>query len=297
MHICLVCHTEPDVWDGGFRSIDTILPQFLDMIEEVRDTVGGKPRVAWCLTSQVIKNRPEPFRNMPALGHEIGVHSHFPGTTGILEHDQELNAHNLNEFHVWFRNLCGQFADAGFPPPRTHASWMFAYRDHMTRFLENTGIHIDGSICYGGRHALSGGFLLADSRNRKSGKPYKLDENNHCGEGNSSVVEIPVSGGLGCYWKADLSGEFQFFSPIRSDQEMNRQYELFQDRLMALKTGEVDIFHIHFHLYEFLPPDGTGPERIDRAKGLLSLLAQDNRVNFSTPSKAVENWEKSKQTN
>ena len=151
MHVSLVCHTETDVWDGGFGSIDTMLPQFLDMADGVRDKDGMTPRVAWCHTPQVVEHRPEPFRELLANGHEIGVHSHFPSATGKLEHEQQLNAENLDTFHVWFPELCDRIEQAGFPRPATHATWMFAYRDTMTKTLTDAGIRAECSVCYGGQ--------------------------------------------------------------------------------------------------------------------------------------------------
>lgn len=290
MYVCLVCHTEPDVWDGGFRSIDTILPRLTRMLDEVYDGTGATPRVAWCLTSQVAQQRPEPFRGLQNLGHEIGIHSHFPAASGELEHQQELNRDNLDRFPVWFPELCSQIVDAGFPPPRTHASWMFVYRDAMTRVLADAGIRTDCSVCYGGAHYLSDGFLLADSTNRSSGKPYRLAEGDHCSEGSSPVTELPVSGGLGSYWEPDEKGAFQYFSPIASEAELNRQLQLYQKRLDALMSQEMDVFHIHFHLYDFLPPDGTSEERLSRARRLLESMVNDSRVRFSTPSEAVGHW-------
>jgi hypothetical protein len=293
IHVCLVCHTEPDVWDGGFSSIDIILPEFLRILGGIHDSKGITPRVAWCLTSQVAQQRPEPFLEMLSLGHEIGVHSHFPGASGILEHQQESNQANLDKFSTWFPGLCSLIIDAGFPPPRTHVTWMFAYRDSMTRVLADAGIRVDCSVCYGGAHYLTDGFLLADSTSRSNRNPYRLAEEDHCKDGDSPVIEIPISGGFGTYWEPAGEGGFRYFSPVASDAEMNHQMQLFQKRLDVLLLYEVDIFQIHFHLYEFLTPGGIEEERLKRAGLLLDLMARDNRGCFSTPSKAASNWSSS----
>jgi hypothetical protein len=290
MHVCLVCHTEPDVWNGGFKSIDVILPMFLDLLGEVRDDGGVSPRVCWCLTSQVIKNRPTPFLKLLEKGHEIGIHSHFPGVDGLIEHQQEINRNKLEDIRDWLPELCLDITSAGFPPPRTHVTWMFAYRDTMTQVLAKAGFGIDCSVCYGGLHSLSDGFLLADSGRRTNGKPYRLDETDHCSAGSSSVIELPVSGGFGSYWKPDGKGGFKYFTPVASDIETERMLRIFSDRLDSVSTGETDIFHIHFHLYDFLPPTGVDAERLSRAKRLLQTMAQDNRVCFSSPSDAVKDW-------
>ena len=224
------------------------------------------------------------------LGHEIGVHSHFPGTSSIMEHQQELNRVHLDQFHVWFHELYSRIVAAGFPPPRTHVTWMFAYRDIMTRVLAKAGIGVECSVCYGGAHYLPDGFLLADSTSRSSGRPYRLAEKDHCSEGNSPVIELPVSGGFGSYWEPDEKGEFRYFSPVASDAEMNCQLQLFRKRMDALSSQETDVFHIHFHLYEFLTPEGIEEGRLERAKRLLNSMVRDNRVYFSTPSEAVIDW-------
>jgi hypothetical protein len=216
LYVCLVCHTEPDVWDGGFTSIDSVLPPFLEMLESVRDCRGRSPCIAWCLTAQVMRQRPEVFRPLARAGHEIGVHSHFPGATGALEHQQTLNRDHLGEFDRWFPDLCALALQQGLPPLRTHATWMFAYRDEMTGTLAECGIGVDCSVCYGGAHFLEDSFLLADSRRRKSGKPYRLSEQDHCIKGKSPVVELPVSGGLGAYWEADERRSRPIFDAHRS---------------------------------------------------------------------------------
>ena len=290
MHVCLVCHTEPDIWDGGFISIDIALPRFLRMLDGISDNTNTTPHIAWCLTAQVAQQRPEPFRKLLKLGHEIGVHSHFPAASGLLEHQQELNKVHLDQFHMWFSELCSRIIAAGFPPPQTHVTWMFAYRDTMTRILAVAGIRADCSVCYGGAHYLPDGFLLADSTSRSSGRPYRLAEDDHCSEGSSPVIELPVSGGFGSYWEPDGKGEFQYFSPVASDAETDRQLRFFRKRMDSLSSQETDVFHIHFHLYEFMTPEGIEEERLKRAERLLNSMAQDSRVHFSTPSEAVSDW-------
>ena len=181
MHVCLVCHTEPDVWDGGYKSIDQVLPRFLDMLSTVRDTRNHSPHVAWCLTAQVMRNRPDVFKELADAGHEIGIHSHFPGDgNGALEHQQEINKKHINDFHLWLPGLCSLATGVGLPRPRVHVTWMFAYRDTMTRILAAAGIRADCSVCYGGAHYLRDGFLLADSTSRSGSRPYRLAEDDHC---------------------------------------------------------------------------------------------------------------------
>ena len=290
MHVCLVCHTEPDVWNGGFKSIDVVLPVFLDKMGMVRDHRGNCPKITWCLTSQVAKHRPDPFMELLDKGHEVGIHSHYPGTDGLLEHQQELNRENLDRFGEWLPDLCRTVTNAGFPKPRTQVTWMFAYRDSMTQVLSETGIDIDCSVCYGGVHYLANGFLLADSRKRSTGKPYRMSMYDHCVEDDSRVVELPVSGGFGDYWIPDEKGQFEYFYPVTSDDEAVKMIDLFNLRMETLSSGETDIFHIHFHLYEFLPPGGFDESRLERAMTILRSMVRDNRVCFSTVSEAVDDW-------
>ncbi|HEY94187.1 MAG TPA: hypothetical protein G4O15_04555 [Dehalococcoidia bacterium] len=290
MHVCLVCHTEPDVWDGGFKSIDVVLPVFLDKISMVQDHRGNSPKITWCLTNQVIKHRPEPFLKLLGQRHEVGIHSHYPGADGNLEHQQEINRENLDRFGEWLPELYRTVVDAGFPKSRTQVTWMFAYRDSMTQVLSETGIDIDCSVCYGGAHYLPDGFLLADSRKRSTGKPYRTSISDHCIEGDSAVVELPVSGGFGDYWIPDQEGRFEYFYPIASDDEAGKMIALFIRRMGTLVYSETDIFHIHFHLYEFLLPGGVDESRLDRAVMILQNIVSDNRVSFSTVSEAVDDW-------
>jgi hypothetical protein len=290
MHVCLVCHTEPDVWDGGFKSIDVVIPVFLDRIEKVQDHKGNTPKITWCLTSQVAKNRAEPFLELLDQGHEVGIHSHYLGGDGRLEHQQELNRKNLDKFGEWLPELCRTVTDAGFPRPRTQVTWMFAYRDSMTQMLSDAGIDIDCSVCYGGAHHLPDGFFLADSRKRSTGKPYRMNGCDHCVEGDSAVVELPVSGGFFDYWIPDKECRFEYFHPIASDDDTDKMIDLFNRRMETLTSCEIDIFQIHFHLYEFLTPGGLDESRFERSVRILHSMAADNRVCFSTASEAVDDW-------
>jgi hypothetical protein len=292
MHVCLVCHAEPDIWDGGFYSADHFVRPFLDRLGGVRDHAGRSPSVAWCLTAQMIRHRAAVFRELFDEGHEVGVHSHYPlATTGSLEHSQELNRRHLDDFARWFPDLCALATDSGLPQPQVHASWMFAFRDHMTQALADSGIGIDCSVCFGGAHFLPNGLLLADSRRRESGSPYRLSINDHCLDGTSAVIELPVSGGLEDYWEPTAAGGFGFFYPTASDDDARRQLGLLRDRLDALASGEVDIFHVHFHLYGFGSPNRSPHERMTRATAILQEMASDRRVRFSTPSKSVAGWQ------
>jgi hypothetical protein len=168
---------------------------------------------------------------------------------------------------------------------------MFAYRDVMTSVLASAGVSVDCSVCYGGAHYLAGGALLANSTRRKHGKPYRLSVLDHCETGDGTVVELPVSGGFGSYWEPNNLGGFDYFAPVASDGEIQRQLGLFHGRLGGLSPeGEVDIFQIHFHLYEFLEPAGISWPKLERAVGMLRSMVADERVRFSTPAEAADDW-------
>ena len=108
------------------------------------------------------------------------------------------------------------------------------------------------------------------------------------------MVELPVSGGFGDYWIPDRKGHFEYFCPIASDEGARKMTPVFHRRLITLIPGEIDIFHIHFHLYEFLSSSGLDESRLGRAVMMLQNMASDNRVRFSTASKAVDDWQNSK---
>jgi hypothetical protein len=292
MHVCPVCHTEPDIWDGRFYSLDYFVGPLLDRLDGVRDHAGRSPSVAWCLTAQMIRHRAAVFRELLHEGHEVGVHSHYPlATTGWLERSQELNVRDLDHFARWFPERCALAVESGLGQPRIHASWMFAYRDRMTRALVDSGIRIDCGICFGGAYYVPSGFLLADSRRPKSGKPYRLSLTDHCREGFCPVVELPVRGGFDDYWEPTASEGFEYFLPIASDEDALRRLRLFRDRLKALAPYEVDIFHVYFHLYRFDSLSRLPHERMVCVTATLQEMASDPRVRFSTSSAAVTQWQ------
>ena len=61
--------------------------------------------------------------------------------------------------------------------------------------------------------------------------------------------------------------------------------------LDLLAPGDVDIFHIHFHLYGFGSSTRSPWERMARAAAILQVMASDRRVRFSTLSEAVADWQ------
>ena len=109
----------------------------------------------------------------------------------------------------------------------------------------------------------------------RDGKPYGPAEMYHCSHGDGSVVEVPVSSAFGSYWEPNGKGGFGYFSPIASDREEQRQVKLFDERLDSLSPGEVDIFQVHFHLYEFPEPAGISSPKLDRAASMLRSMAAD----------------------
>ena len=79
LYYTLVCHAELGL-DGTWDVYEEIPPAFETMIERVAQRTGQMPRVTYCLTNEFVTDRLDDAVRFFEQGHEIGVHSHLPGS-------------------------------------------------------------------------------------------------------------------------------------------------------------------------------------------------------------------------
>ncbi|MFW6217964.1 MAG: hypothetical protein ACOC4K_03110 [Verrucomicrobiota bacterium] len=103
------------------------------MIERVAQQTGQLPKVTYCLTNEFITDRLDDAIRFYEQGHEIGVHSHLPGSHRKAHSYSgrcalALDRHGfLNQDRV-AGPLREIITSLGFPAPQTHVSGMFSFQ-------------------------------------------------------------------------------------------------------------------------------------------------------------------------
>lgn len=276
LYFVLVCHTELGL-DGTWDVYDEIQPAFEAMIGRVAQRTGQLPRVTYCLTHEFITDRLDDAVRFFEEGHEIGVHSHLPGShrSGHSYSGRYALALDprgfLNQDRVAgpLREL---IASLGFPAPQTHVSGMFSFQRSTIDVLSNAGFSSDCSLIPNGRlirHRATGDFVIADNRRRTDRRPYFPCPADPWAEGNGSLLEIPVSGNLGeAYFEIHW---------VTSLEEEARQVGL------ILEGGnELGIYQSYWHHFEFSRAYDWTRGSLAKAEEFLVNIGNMEGVIFST---------------
>ena len=277
MHLVLVCHAELD-FEGSWKLYDRIQPEIEKMLDRVADAAGRRPKITYCLTGEFLSERLDDAFRFVDEGHEVGIHSHLPGAHRPGHSYQGHYAYRLDEEGVLNQDAIAgplrQVAIAlGLPPPKTHVSGMFTFQRTTVQVLQEAGFTVDCSLLPGerGTHPAAGDFILCDNRPRSAPHPYRPAPEYPWSDGNSNVLELPVSGNLG---GGGISGQLQRL----------------RERLGAPR--ELDVFQSFWHHFEFADLGWTKGTISDAEEFLLECGKHDNVV-FSTASEAAEEFRKS----
>lgn len=270
LHIVLVCHTELD-FSGSWRLYEYIQPEIDALISRVEDASGKKPKITYCLTGAFLSERLDDAFRFLEEGHEIGIHSHLPGSHRPRHRYDGPYAYRFDE-----KGMLNQDAVAGplrqiaislgLPAPRTHVSGMFTFQQSTIKCLVDAGFSVDCSLLPGvkGTHDATGDFILADNRRRKDPYPYRPSLDDPWADGHSSIIELPVSGNLG-------------------SSDINQQISDVEQRVQEL--GKPDVFQSFWHHFEFVKP---GPGSFEDSERFLTKCALHDSIQFSTASEAAD---------
>jgi hypothetical protein len=284
LHYTLVCHTELGL-DGTWGDYDTVQPAFEAMIQRVAQRTGQLPRVTYCLTNEFITDRLDDAARFHEQGHEIGVHTHLPGSHRAGHNYSGRYAYafdpegRLNQDRI-AAPLREIIASLGFPAPETHVSGMFSFQRSTIELLTQAGFSADCSLIPNGRafrHRATGKFVIADNRRRTDRHPYFPDPADPWVEGSSPLLEIPVSGNIGeAYFEIDW---------VRSLQDEERQIAL---RLE--EAEEVGIYQSYWHHFEFSRGHTWTRGSLAKAEEFLVNIGKMKGVAFSTISTARQGY-------
>lgn len=283
-HFVLVCHAELGL-DGTWTSYDRVQPAMEGIFDRVAQATGKPIRSTYCLTSEFIADRLEEAARLLEAGHEIGVHSHLPGSHRQghrYDGPYRLKTNAAGELNQ--DRVAGPLRESliarGFPPPRTHVSGMFSFQPTTIRLLEAAGFENDCSLIPNGkviRHSITGAFVIADNRRRMSRAPYFPDPGDPWSAGRSSMVEIPVSGNLGmAYFGIDWA------------QSLEEELALIAQEPGA--PGTPRLYQSYWHHFEFDPAHSWTRGSLLEAERFLTALGCMPGVQFSTVSEARRAW-------
>jgi hypothetical protein len=251
----------------------------------VADATGKMPKVTYCLTSEFITDRLDEAIRLQEAGNEIGVHSHLPGGHRKRHSYSGPFAFRFDEQRRLNQDkVAGPLREIlialGFPAPTTHASGMFSFQQKTISILSDAGFTIDTSLIPNGKiiqHDALADVIIADNRRRTSRKPYRASLTDPWVHGDAPVLEIPVSGNLGCAyfgmdWAASLDDEFALV-----------------ERRSAQLNG-VDIYQSYWHHFEFSRALSWTRGSQDSAYDFLTKCTRLENVVFSTAREAADAW-------
>ena len=300
--LVMVSHTE--TWWG-----DGTWPHFDEVCEGLRrawdqGTLGSKrPVVTFCATAEAVEDKETVLHLLQANGHEIGVHSHLPGShrgghsyRGSFAYRIDDDGH-LNQDLAAAR-IRARVEQAGLGTARTHVSGSFTFRDTTVSVLEHAGFTVDCSLMPGtvGTHPAVGDFVLWDNRARTCPAAYRPSPSDHCQPGDSRVVELPVWGHLNAQEDQDCILDIvrrseQDGIPIASHWEAYwRERGSFQGVPSSGRhtQGKPEIVQLFFHWWDFLGEGGSvDTESLARLGRFLCLWAEMDDCFFATASHAA----------
>lgn len=294
LHLVLICHCDRVEWLGSAYSYDDMefaVRELAEMLVSVEREYNIEIPVTYlpCFMHEnaeysVAHERTDLFKELLKMENEIGVHTHvgydrLPSQDGFIIPD----ADTLEEL--------------GFPRPKTWAAGDWYTTSNTVRQLEEgrytvdcSVVPLEGKFYHGSRKQ----FELDYSR-CKTLSPYHPSYEDICRPGESSIVELPVSG-----WLPELYYWDQRFPLAEKRLEERLLY-----RLRMRGETAVDVFQVFWHPQDFwlphyawYPEDSSQEPRIDKqllksTQGFLRLAAELDGVEFSTAYQAAEEWERS----
>jgi hypothetical protein len=249
------------------------------MIDRVAERTGRRPKITYCLTDEFLSERLDEAFRFVEQGHEVGIHSHLPGAQRQRNHSYRGRyAYRLDERGVLNQDaIAGAFRQIamalGLPAPQTHVSGMFTFQKTTIQVLQEAGFAVDCSLLPGQKstHPATGDFVLCDNRRRPSAFPYRPAQDDPWSDGDSEVIELPVSGNLG---GGDIDGQIA---------HLRERLDGAQDPDGA---RDLDVFQSFWHHFEFAElgwTKGTIPD----AERFLVECARHDIVAFSTAGEAA----------
>jgi hypothetical protein len=300
--LVMVSHTETWCGDGTWPHFD----QVLDGLRRAWDggTLGAeRPVATFCAPAEAVEDKETVLRQLRADGHEIGVHSHLPGSHRGGHSYQGEFAYRLDDEGRLNQDLAAarlraRVEQAGLGAARTHVSGFFTFRDTTVCVLEHAGFTVDCSLMPGtvGTHPAVGDFVLWDNRARTCPATYRPSRSDHCQPGDSSIIELPVWGHLnaeedqGCLLEIVRRSE-QDGDPIASHWEGYwRERGSFQNVPSSggQVQGKPEIVQMFFHWWDFLGEGGSVDyESLVRLGCFLRRWAEMDDCSFATASHAA----------
>ena len=295
LYITLVSHCEKVWWDPGYDSLRIAVRAMLDLQRRVADGIRRPVTSTFCSfvdhpTSTTFvadaAQAPDVLREVLSSGNEVGLHVHAP--------TQELHTELQDRLISPDAELLTKL---GLPQPKTYTPGDFVTSPQIVRYLEAAGFVVDCSV-----YTLQGSMdrfgVLVDYTKRQDLRPYHPDRNDLCAEGDSFIIEIPVSGHL-----TEFGGpEYDGLPPI--EDRIRARYE---------KLGEgVDVFQLFWHPFEIVSrgkqdapvpacstkaADGRENIVVDHhilgalERFLLSSAAENEDVEIASAISAAQCWE------
>lgn len=275
--MCLICHTE-----GNTNAFEIGVPAMRRMREEVEQKTGKDCVLTWALgtfhaTNQlpVFDQYRDLFLDLSARGDEIGLHPH-----GVVENGRWT----VDPFII---EDTQRLKEAGFPDPKTFVAGVWAFYPSTLAILEKQGYQVDASVVAGPtrqRKEDRDGNVLYDYPPSQAladadpfAVPYRLSRDSVVQRGESTVIQVPVTGHL-----MDLSPE--------GDGGAAKRYGPRRERLAVTR---VEIHEVFWHPWELLQGHNSRNEEPSTQRALKEFMVEvgsDPDVRISSVYEAAMEW-------
>ncbi len=179
-YVCITIDTEGDSADNPYSTffgVEIIIPELIKLFSQynIKATffiqedeilhVGSRFSILW--------------KSLEAHNHEIGYHAH-----GLIGSSTEKKERIITKGIQKLREL-------GFDPISFRAG-RYHFNNSFVRILENNGIKYDSSIVSGLRECFRDGTERCNHIGALY-RPYFLSYEDHCKEGTSKILEMPIN--------------------------------------------------------------------------------------------------------
>lgn len=214
-NVCITIDTEGDSANNPhstFLGIKIIIPKLLELLcaYNIKATFFIQEDEI-CQIGSIFSSL---WKSLEGHGHEIGYHAH-----GLIRCSPEKKESIITKGIQRLRTL--GFNPVSFRGGRYH------FNSYILNILEKNNIKYDSSVVPGLRECFSDGTARCDHTGVPH-KPYFPSYKNHCKEGNSSILELPINryphlfhhgfGGILEGLERNEAILFDYFYEIRKDQ-------------------------------------------------------------------------------
>ncbi len=338
--VTLLCHAESAYHRPELHAREWAewVPEFLALLDRIEKDTGVHIPITWCCAAEhskefiendtvlVAQQEPDIWKRFVDRGDEVGLHIHLHREHIHDETEDKRFWCYAHEFqHLFLEEDVERMVNFGFPPPKTYTPGWQMWRKEWPEPLVQAGFEVDSTIMalpheymlwpwileYAAKIDVSPYILWNHRQSAYPFRPYRTKEDDLSAEGESSLVELPVIGWIGCDCNPKWMGfensppfdhlvALDDLAPGGSDQiirlaksfeaDHSQPFPSLYERWRRRKEVPVDIWPTLFH------PRELQPRVRDRLDMFIRTLVEWDDVSFATAYDAACEWKRSNNT-